>query len=145
MFFHFDDFDRTFARVSDWQRRLDRALAQAATQDWSQTAGFGDFDLVEDQDEIVLTADLPGVRDADIEVSLENDTLTITAKREVAVPEGYRARRTERRAFEFTRSFSLPTRVDPERVAATLADGVFSVKMAKAAEVKPRQITVQAR
>lgn len=146
MLFHFDDFDRTFSRVNDWQRLLDRALSSNGLTDMPRAeASGGAFDFHESEDALFVTADLPGVDERDLEVTLENDSLTLSVKRTVELPEGYRAHRSERRNYEFTRSFSLPTRVDPERVTAALKDGVFTLEMAKAAEVKPRQITVNAR
>ena len=59
-------------------------------------------------------------------------------------PEGYRPHRQERQAYQATRSFALPCRVDPERVRAELKDGVLTVRLAKAAESQPRRVQIAA-
>ena len=91
----------------------------------------------------VLKADLPGVREADLSVSLEQDVLTLAGQRRGDAPEGYAAYRQERAPFRFSRSFALPTKVDPEKTSAVLEHGVLTVTLEKAAEVKPRQIAVR--
>jgi HSP20 family protein len=65
-------------------------------------------------------------------------------KRVVTPPEGYKPHRQERAGFQATRSFALPCRVDPERVKATLVDGVLTVRLAKAAEAQPRRVSITA-
>lgn len=143
MLFRFDDLDRSFHFMNQLHRRLDSALAQVGVTDVPRAEHFGWADLQQTEDEIVLRADLPGVADDAIDLTLHEDSLTLTAHRGVARPEGYdKVHLDERRPFKFTRSFSLPARVDPERVGARFNDGVLTVRMAKAEAVKPRQIAV---
>lgn len=101
-------------------------------------------DMQETEEKLTVQADLPGVYDEDLDITLQGDVLSISAKRKVARPDDARAHLLERRPFEFTRSFSLPARVDVDSVQATLAEGVLTVSMDKAPELKPRQITVNA-
>ncbi|MCB9553836.1 MAG: Hsp20/alpha crystallin family protein [Myxococcales bacterium] len=140
MLFRFDDFDRAFEMVNQIQRRLDRAFEAGG----DRGGALGSVDLHETEDALRLTVDLPGVADEDLEITLKEEVLTLAGKRAVDVPEGFRAHLQERRPYSFTRSFSLPTRVDPEQVTAHLDAGVLTVELPKAAEVKPRQISVKA-
>ncbi len=142
MLFRLDDLDHTFQVMNDLHRRLDRALGAAGLTDVPRASELGWVDLTETPDELVLRADLPGV-DADaLDISLKEEVLTLTAERRVEVPEGHKVHVRERRPYKFTRSFALPTRVDPEKVGARLRDGVLTVRLAKAEAVKPRQITL---
>lgn len=144
MLFRFDDLDRTFDFMNGLHRRLDQALAQVGVADVPRAEHFGWAKLSQREDTLVLRADLPGVRDHALELSLQEDVLTLTAERAVSVPEGFeKVHAQERRPFKFTRSFSLPCRVDPEKVAARLSNGVLEVTLHKAEAIKPRQITVQ--
>lgn len=138
MLFRFDDFDRTFALLDGLHRRRESAPRQPRARDG------GWADLQEDEHALTLRADLPGVRDEDLELTLRADELTLTARRTLAAPEGHRAHLSERRGFEVTRSFALPVSVDPEKVRATLQDGVLTVRLAKAEAVRPRTIAITA-
>ncbi len=135
MLLRFDDFDRTFSLLDDLHRRLDHAFQAPRAQ-----RPFADLEVGEH--ELTLRADLPGVREADVELTLENEVLTLAAKREVELPEGYRPHLRERRGLELRQSYALPVPVDPEKVSARLVDGVLTVKLAKAEAARPRTITV---
>jgi HSP20 family protein len=89
-----------------------------------------------------LTADLPGLTQADVRLEVHRGVLTLSAERKTTAPEGYRAHRRERRGYQFSRSFTLPEDADVERVEAAMKNGVLTVTVAKRAEVKPRQIPV---
>lgn len=94
--------------------------------------------------EIVLKAELPGVKREDIELKVENNTLTLRGerKREQEVQqENYH--RVERFYGSFSRSFSLPSTVNTEAVSAEFKDGVLTVKLPAREEAKPRQIQVK--
>ena len=92
----------------------------------------------------MLVADLPGVKAEDVEVTLEQDVLTLAGHRKLEVREGHTVHRQERRAARFSRSFGLPCKVDRETLSADLADGVLTITMSKAAEAQPRRIPVKA-
>lgn len=98
--------------------------------------------LRDDGEALVLRADLPGLADGDVGLSLEGDVLTLQAARGSAAPEGFRAVRTERPAVRFARSFELPCRVDGDATSAAMRDGVLTVTLPKAKEARPRRITV---
>jgi HSP20 family protein len=94
--------------------------------------------------EFVLEAEVPGLGQKDVNVSLEQDVLTISGERRAPVPEGYRAHRREREPFQFTRSFTLPARVDAEKAQATVKDGILTVVLPKTPEAQPRRIEIKA-
>lgn len=136
MLFRFDDFDRAFEMVNQIQRRLDRALDSERT-----ASGVG---LHETEDALFVSVDLPGVGEDDLEITLKEEVLTLAGKRGVEPPEGYRAHIQERRPYSFTRSFSLPSRVEADNVTARFTDGVLTVELPKAEAAKPRQISLSA-
>jgi HSP20 family protein len=100
------------------------------------------LDLYQSTDNIVAVVELPGMRKEDIEISLHDGTLTISGERKRESPDGDKAERTERYVGTFRRSIALPTRVDASKVNATYRDGILTVTLPKAEEVKPKQIQV---
>jgi len=93
---------------------------------------------------LVLRAELPGVEDKDLDLSVEESTLTIKGERKDAPPAGYSVHRKERQPFQFSRSFTLPAKVEADNAQAVLKNGVLTVTLPKAKEAQPRQITVKA-
>jgi HSP20 family protein len=101
-------------------------------------------DIFETEDELVLKADVPEVELNDIDVRVENQTLTLSGERKFEKDEtrkGYH--RIERGYGQFTRSFSVPSTVDTEGVAADYRNGVLTVKLPKKAAAKPRQVKIE--
>jgi len=100
-------------------------------------------DVKETENEIIVKADVPGVSEKDLEVKLEDGTLTIKGERkfeEEKKGEGYH--RIERGYGTFVRCFSVPDTVDPDKVKATYKDGVLTVVLPKKEAAKPRTIKV---
>jgi HSP20 family protein len=100
------------------------------------------LDLYQTTDDVVAVVELPGMRKEDIEISLHDGMLTIGGERKDETPEGQKTARSERVVGKFRRSISLPTRVDANKVNATYKDGILTVTLPKAEEVKPKQIQV---
>ncbi len=100
------------------------------------------LDLYQTNDDVVAVVELPGMRKEDIELSLHDGILTISGERKEEAAEGDKNARTERFVGRFRRSISLPTRVDSNNVNASYKDGVLTVTLPKAEEVKPKQIQV---
>ncbi|RMH56158.1 MAG: Hsp20/alpha crystallin family protein [Candidatus Hydrogenedentota bacterium] len=95
-------------------------------------------------DGAVLTAELPGVKKEDIDISVLNDTLTIRGKRAgLEEEEGAKVLRNERPAGEFTRSIGLPFRIDAEKVTAKLERGILRVELPRPEQEIPRKISVK--
>jgi HSP20 family protein len=101
------------------------------------------MDLVESDDHFVLRADLPGMSEDDVNIELEDSTLTISGERKSeheTKNEGFY--RVERATGAFSRSLTLPKGVDPESVTARFDRGVLEVRIPKPAERKPRRISI---
>jgi HSP20 family protein len=100
-------------------------------------------DIYEDGHNIVLKIDVPGIDEKDIDVSIQNSTLTVHGERKIEKEEKEENfRRVERQYGSFTRSFTLPSSVDPGQVNARCDKGVLKISLAKKAEAKPTQIKV---
>jgi HSP20 family protein len=104
------------------------------------------LDVYETRDRYVVAVELPGVEPADVEVSVEDSTLTIKGQRDFFYKDATdeSVRRIERRYGQFTRSLTLPQTADAEKVEATFDKGVLTISVAKREEAKPRKITVKA-
>ncbi|MGA9305998.1 MAG: Hsp20/alpha crystallin family protein, partial [Candidatus Sulfotelmatobacter sp.] len=99
--------------------------------------------VYEDEHNVTLKIEVPGVDEKDIDVNLENNTLTVHGERKIEKEEKEENyRRVEREYGSFTRTFNLPTTVDSEKVSATYDKGVLKVTLPKKAEAKPKQIKV---
>src|SRR4029077_14887121 len=118
---------------------------------WSSFARAGQLftgwspalDLYQSNDNMLAVVELPGMRRDDIEISLHDGTLTIGGERKrESNGNGEKAERTEHYIGTFRRSIALPTRVDASKVSATYRDGILTVTLPKAEEVKPKQIQV---
>lgn len=109
------------------------------------TAAFvPSFDVKETKDAYVFTADLPGVKESDVDLSLTGNRLTISGKREEEKKEqDERWYAYERSYGAFSRSFTLPEGVDAEHVQAELKEGVLRVNVPKKPEAKPRKIELK--
>jgi HSP20 family protein len=92
----------------------------------------------------VLEADLPGLGEKDVQLTIHQDVLTLSGERKQDVPQGWFVHRQERAPLKFSQSFTLPVKVDPEKSSATMKNGVLTITLAKAAEAQPRAITVKA-
>lgn len=100
-------------------------------------------DVYEDEHNITLKLEVPGIQQKDVDVRLENNTLTVKGERRLEKEEKEENfHRIERRYGSFTRSFALPNTVNPESVTAEYVDGILKIKLEKRAEAKPRQIKV---
>jgi HSP20 family protein len=111
------------------------------------TGGFAPrFELTESGDAYVLRADLPGVKEEDVEIFLTGNRLTISGHREQEHGETRGHTHTSERSFgSFTRSFTLPTGTDPEHIDAEMDNGVLSLTIAKRPEAQRKRIAVTKR
>jgi HSP20 family protein len=101
-------------------------------------------DVREDADHIYVEAELPGFKKDEVDITLENQTLTISAERKEEKNEGDKGEHLlhERRYTRFLRSFTLPPTVDDQTVNAKLNEGVLTITLNKREETKPRKINV---
>ena len=131
-----------FSDLGRLQAQMDRLFDQPAAEEVFRPA----VDVVEDADKIVISADLPGVAQSELELQLDKGLLTLKGTRKVPRVAGENGndhyRRYERNAGAFERSFRVPTTVDAEKVSASMKDGVLTLTLPKKAEAQPRQIKI---
>jgi HSP20 family protein len=100
-------------------------------------------DIEEDSEKLVLTAELPGFKEDQIDLQVEGGVLTIRGERTFEdKQDGKNFHRVERSYGQFVRSFTLPNNVDRDNVKASFKDGLLSIELPKREEAKPRQIKV---
>jgi HSP20 family protein len=100
-------------------------------------------DIFEDAHNITIQAELPGMQEKDIDISLENNLLTISGERKLENEDKKdNFHRIERSYGRFTRSFTLPPAVDPENVTAEFTNGLLKITVSKREETKPKQIKI---
>jgi HSP20 family protein len=120
-------------------RFFDKSYEASAPVAWSPA-----IDVTEDKEKIVLTADLPGLAEKDLDVQIEKDVLTLRGERSIERKnDAEHYRRFERVAGSFVRSFTLPPLVDTEQVTAQLKDGVLTLTLPKKPEAQPKKISVK--
>lgn len=137
------DFDRSLALVDELRRRMDDAFEDVGTAR-ADSRGLPRVNLFDTGDAFVLEADLPGYDAGALELTANQGSLTLSGARKDVAPEGYAIHRQERSSARFSRSFTFPCRIDPEKVSARLLDGTLTLTIGKAAEAQPRRITVTA-
>jgi HSP20 family protein len=139
------DLMRELASMQDRMNRIWGNVYDRGRDDMTGTGAWAPpVDIYETDDrEIVLKAELPGLRREDIDLTVENSTLTIRAerKRDDGVREN-QYHRTERAYGTCSRSFTLPSAVDSVRVKADYRDGVLTMRLPLRDEARPRQIQV---
>lgn len=118
------------------QHRMDR-LSTGGTVGWSPAV-----DLSESAAAFIITAELPGLTRAQIDVTVRDGRLTLTGRRDTRVAGCDHYHQVERGHGEFSRTFVLPPTVDAERISADLADGILTVVVPKSAEPGPRRVDV---
>jgi HSP20 family protein len=104
---------------------------------------FPAVDVYEDKDNLLVKAELPGLKKEDIQISLDNGNLTLSGERkQEEKQQDAGVYRSERWVGRFHRSVSLPCRVDSEKIKATYSEGVLTVTLPKAEDAKPKQIPI---
>jgi len=133
--------------MKNLQRQINRIIEPFAR------FAFGDEDLVsgswavpvdvaESQEQIIVRAEVPGLKQEEIEIEFENGLLTIRGERALQKEETLTWHRVERTYGKFSRSFTLPRTVDPERISASYRDGILEITVPKKEEAKPKQIRI---
>ena len=137
---------REFATLQDRMNRLFRESYNDAGQDESLTTSrFAPaVDVYEDEHQVTLKIEVPGIDEKDIDVRVENNTLTVQGERKIEKEEKEENyRRVERQYGSFTRTFTLPQTVDSEALKASYEHGVLTLTLPKKEAAKPKQIKVE--
>jgi len=136
---------REFSSLQDRMNRLFQdSFGREGREEALATAGFAPaVDVYEDEHKITLKIEVPGIDEKDIDVRVDNNTLTVHGERKFEKEEKEENyRRIERQYGSFTRSFTLPTTVDADNISANYDKGLLKIQLAKKAEAKPKQIKV---
>lgn len=130
---------------SEFEQMMDDMMRLTGRQFTDRPAAWGlAVDVAENDDEFTVQASLPGVDPSDIDITLEDNILSIAGEvKEEEEIEGKAYHIRERRYGQFRRSISLPTRVEVEAIEADYADGVLTVHVPKAEDVKPKKISIK--
>lgn len=134
-----------FSTLQDRMNRLFRnSYGNEGQQEELTNTSFAPLvDVYEDEHNVTLKIEVPGIDEKDIDVRIENNTLTVHGERKFEKEEKEENfRRVERQYGSFTRSFTLPNTVDAEQVKANYEKGILKVSLPKKAEAKPKQIKV---
>jgi HSP20 family protein len=123
-----------------FDRLIERAFGRDRRSSWTPA-----MDVSETDEQIVVTVELPGMRAEDVEVSVEESTLTVGGSREFSSEvEQERYHRIERRYGAFSRAVTLPPQVDTSKFDARFSDGVLRIEIPKVEKAEPTKITVKA-
>ena len=152
MFSRINGLDRTFDVLDELRRQMDRVWSDydgtwgtgGAPVQALSAASWPRFNALDAGANVIVTADVPGLSEKDFEVTFHDNVLTVSGHRKAPAPEGYAVHRRERPELQFSRSIALPVKIDVEKTSATMKDGVLTITLAKAPEVRPRQIAVRA-
>lgn len=133
-----------YREVAGLQDRFNRAYGRTEREDEVGLAAWAPpVDIAEEKDKIVITAELPGFKENEIEIQTENGMLTLRGERKFEKEsEGKNFHRVERSYGQFVRTFSLPNNVDREKIQAKFADGLLRVELPKREDAKPRTIAI---
>jgi len=133
----------SYDRLSSLREFLDSAFQLAGSTRGSSFGWSPALDVYDDADKVTVQLDLAGVKKEDFEISLDDDVLTISGRREAGEKREGDRYRNERSSGSFGRRVSLPGPVKPDEVKAIYEDGVLTVTLPKAEEAKPRKIQVE--
>ena len=131
----------TWDAVSTLNHMLDDVMGSTLGTATNARSFDASIDVRSSESEVVFLCDVPGVKEADLEITVENHVLTIKGTRRFESVDGEQVM-LGRAYGSFTRAFSLPTYLDDSTLAADLADGVLTIRIQKSAQAKPRRIQI---
>lgn len=136
-----------FRELNTLQRQMNRLFEEQYSGGREESLTSGAFvppvDIYEDEHSIQLKLEVPGIEEKDLDIKVENNTLIVSGERKLeSEQKEENFRRIERRYGSFVRSFTLPNTVNPDEITADYNSGVLTIKLAKRAEAKPKQIKV---
>jgi HSP20 family protein len=134
---------REFSTLQDRMNRLFRDSYGEREEALTTSTFAPAVDVYEDEHNVTLKIEVPGIDEKDIDIRVENNTLTVHGERKFEKEEKEENfRRVEQQYGSFTRSFTLPNTVDTDSIQANYDKGILKIQLAKKAEAKPKQIKV---
>ena len=142
-----NDIDRMFTTMDLLRSRMNRMFTDidgsyGESSGWRVVGSFPKTNMYDNGDSFQVIAEVPGVAKEDLSIRVQGNYLELSGTRKSEAPEGYKAHRVERSTSSFSRSFTLATEVDADRIEAVLKDGLLTLVLPKAESAKPRQITI---
>lgn len=125
------------------QDKLERKKKQDIELTQDQPVFSPATDIYEKDDAILVICDMPGVSDSDIDITLENDVLSIIGRQHVDVPDGFKAVHQGYQSGILRRAFTITTAIDQDKIDAKLNNGVLHVVLPKTAAATPKKIEVK--
>ena len=134
-----------FQEMMNLRRTVDRLFDNVSPdREWQPTQWGLAVDVVENKDDFIVTASVPGINPDDLDISYADDTLTIQG--EIKSDNEYKENQyhiRERRSGTFTRSLHLPTKIKGDAIEASYHNGVVTLRLPKSEEVKPKRIAIK--
>lgn len=142
------DFERMFDTMDLFRSKMNRILPDIERLyegDLTLGAinGSPRMNLYDNGDDFQIVAEVPGLSKDDLHIKTQGNYLELSATHKADIPEGYKAHRLERGTRSFTRSFTLPSDIDADKVRAVLKDGLLHLTLPKAEAAKPKQIIIE--
>ncbi|QPM69516.1 Hsp20/alpha crystallin family protein [Atribacter laminatus] len=124
-------------------RLFDDSLVQRERQPSPNEAWVPVVDITEDENEIILWVDLPGVSQKEVDITINGDQLTLKGEKKLDQSNQRKYLRRERVIGPFSRTFQLNLPVETEKISASYRDGVLEIHLPKPMELKPRKVSIQ--
>jgi HSP20 family protein len=142
------DIDRMFNAMDLFRSNLDRMFTdydRSFGEDfgWRVLEGTPRTNLYDSGDKMQVIAEVPGMSKEDLKVRIQGNYLELSGTRNLEAPRGYKTHRTERNMTDFTRSFTLPSEVNADKIEALLQDGLLTLVLPKAEAARPKQISIK--
>jgi len=136
-----------FADALDTLVRVQNAVEAARRSDYfghatTQRGSYPFINLFQEGDNVVMTAEVPGLKKEDIKLEIKDNLLRISGNRKVEYPEKASVHRLERRNINFDRTIRMPVRVDQSRISAEYRNGILKVVLPRAESDKPKAIEI---
>jgi HSP20 family protein len=126
---------------------IQRAFKDSQYSDWlglstTSRAAFPPVNVFQQEDDLVVIAEMPGVKKEDIDISIKRDQLRIAGKRSIDYDDNTRIHRQERKAGTFDRTFTLPVEIQADAVKAEYQDGLLALHLPRAEKDRPRRVEI---
>ncbi len=126
---------------------IQRALDQSQYSDWfglstTSRGAFPPVNVFQQDDNLVVIAEMPGVKKEDIEISIKRDQLRIAGKRDIKYGDKISTHRQERRGGKFDRTFTLPLEIEADQVKAEYRDGLLALHLPRAEKDRPKRVEI---
>ena len=142
-----NDIDRMFNAIDLLQGRMNRMFPEYGRAwtlpVWNVSQSGPRTNLYDAGDHLEMQVEVPGIIKEDLSIKVQGNYVEITGTRKSDTPKGYSAHRVERRTTSFSRSFTLPSNVNTEKVEAHLTNGVLTITLPKSEAAKLKQITIK--